>query len=728
MMTDSRTAIALPQSLADLNALAYNLRWSWHEPARELFERMDPALWDAGGHNPVALLAALDRARLDELAADAAYTAAVRAEALDLRRYLSSTATWYAGRGGDAGSIAYFSAEFGITECLRTFAGGLGVLAGDHLKSASDLGVPLIGVGLFYHLGYFTQQVDADGTQRDVYTAADARLLPLRPVHRADGSRLLVCIPMRDHVAFARVWRADVGRVPLYLLDTNVLDNRREDRAITDRLYGGDSEHRLAQEIVLGIGGMRALRAVGHEPRVVHLNEGHAAFAALERARGMMCEGETFRDALARSSNGVAFTTHTPVAAGHDYFAPDLLERHLGGYMWELREPWERFLGLGRSADDSRFCMTALAIRLSVSRNAVSRLHGEVSRVMWQKLWPGAHVHDVPIAHVTNGVHLPTWVGPRFAALYAGRIGPDWRDGADEMHWHRASHIPLEDIMTARAGQRAAMVGHVRERLRSEAARRGEDAAWTSAALRDDALTIVFARRFATYKRATLLLSQPERLRALLADDARPVQFIFAGKAHPRDLAGQAMLKEIACFARDTEVRDRFVFLEDYDVRLARQLVQGADVWLNVPLRPYEASGTSGMKAAANGGLNVSIADGWWAEAWAEHNRLMDPIGWVIGGTDPVSTVVGPEAGRGDRDLADANALLSLLEQEVVPLFAGQQLGTSDEWARRIRASIRQCGGFFNTHRMVREYVDAVYDTAGLTAVSGADQQRVAGH
>jgi glycogen phosphorylase len=723
MMTDP-VSITLPPTLAALRDLAYNLRWSWHDPTRALFAHVDADLWQRSGHNPVALLAGADRARLAELAADRGYCADVRAQSAELRDYLGSSETWYARRRAAAGVVAYFSAEYGITECLRIFSGGLGVLAGDHLKSASDLGVPLVGVGLFYSMGYFTQQVDADGNQRDVYQAADPRSLPLRPVQRADGSRTLVCVPMRDHVAFARIWRADVGRVPLYLLDTNVLDNRPEDRRITDRLYGGDSEHRLEQEIVLGIGGMRALRAAGHEPRVIHLNEGHAAFAALERARGMMRDRETFRDAVARSSHGVVFTTHTPVAAGHDYFPHDLLERHLGGYMWELREPWDRFLALGRAPHDDRFCMTALAIRCSARRNGVSRLHGAVSRTMWRELWPGAHEHDVPISHITNGVHLPTWVGPSFAQLYADRIGADWREGADELHWHRASHIPLDDIMNARDSQRADMIAHVRHRLAMEAARRGEETGWTTLALAPDALSIVFARRFATYKRATLLLSQPERLLALLhehAPGAPGVQFIFAGKAHPRDVPGQALLKQVAQFARRHDVRQRFVFLEDYDVQLARHLVQGADIWLNVPLRPYEASGTSGMKAAANGGLNLSIADGWWAEAWQEHNRLPEAIGWTIGGSEDELALDGPETGRADRDRADADALFDLLEREVVPLFREQQQGRSDEWARRIRASLRQCGGFFNTHRMVREYADQVYNDAGAVPAAASE-------
>ena len=723
MMTEP--AVTLPPELSELHLLAYNLRWSWHAPTRALFERVDSALWEATDHNPVRLLSQLSPARFAALAADADFVAHLRLLAADLDAYIRADDTWYARRHGrtDEKLVAYFSAEFGITECLRIFSGGLGVLAGDHLKSASDLGVPLVAVGLYYSDGYFTQHIDGDGTQRDVYESMDARLLPLSPVLTRDGAPLLVTFPFMDRRAHARVWHVAVGRVPLYLLDTNVPENRPEDRRITDRLYGGDNEHRLQQEIVLGIGGMRALRALGAEPAVIHLNEGHAAFAAVERAHGLVHERESFRDAAARNAAGVVFTTHTPVAAGHDYFPHDLLERYLGGYVWEMREPWDRFAALGRTSHDPRFCMTALAIRLSTLRNGVSKLHGVVSRTMWHDLWPELRVDDVPIGHITNGVHLPTWVGPRIARLYSDRIGSQWQDDANELHWHRASHIPLDELWQARRAQRAALVEHVREYLAVEADRRREDTDWTASALDPDALTIVFARRFATYKRATLLLSQPDRLARLLRDAKRPVQFIFAGKAHPKDVPGQALLKQIVEFARRPEFRDRFLFLEGYDVELARHLVQGADVWLNVPLRPYEASGTSGMKAAANGALNLSIPDGWWAEAWDEHNRLPEPIGWSIVAGEQVVDLDGPEAGRADRDRADADALFRILETELVPLFYQQRNGVSHGWAARMRAAVRQLGGYFNTHRMVREYVELAYLRAAAAAAPAVAEE-----
>jgi glycogen phosphorylase len=724
-MTDS-AVMQLPGAISGLQALALNLHWSWCAPTRALFARIDADLWDATAHNPVRLLAEVGRDRLEELARDPSFVGAVAETAADLERYLADGDTWYGRRHGsaDAELVAYFSAEFGITECLRIFAGGLGVLAGDHLKSASDLGVPLVGVGLFYSEGYFTQAIDAQGDQQDSYTAVDPRLLPLRPVLGSDGAPLLVSCPLADREAHARIWRADVGRVPLYLLDTNVPENRPEDRLITDRLYAGDNEHRLQQEIVLGIGGMRALRAIGSEPAVIHLNEGHAAFAACERARGKLNEGETFRDASARLAGGVVFTTHTPVAAGHDYFPQDVLERYIGGYVWEMQEPWERFAALGHTTHDPRFCMTALAIRLSTIRNGVSRLHGEVSRTMWHQIWPELHEQDVPIGHVTNGVHLPTWVGEDIARLYEDRIGAQWQNGCDELHWHRAAHIPLNELARARTAQRSRMIDHVRRHLAREAKRRGEDAVWTATALNPAALTIVFARRFATYKRATLLLHQPERLEKLLRDERRPVQFVFAGKAHPKDVPGQALLKEIAQFARRPEFRDRFILLEGYDVDLARHLVQGADVWLNVPLRPYEASGTSGMKAAANGALNLSIPDGWWAEAWEDHNRLPEPVGWSIEAGTRADTIDldGPEAGRRERDRSDAAALYALLENEVIPLFHSRADGVGREWAERMRAAIRQLGGYFNTHRMVREYVETAYLPAAAPGSAGSDR------
>lgn len=599
--------------------------------------------------------------------------------------------------------VAYFSAEFAVAEWLRIYAGGLGVLAGDHLKSASDLGVPLVGVGLFYAEGYFTQRLDPQGVQLQLYDPADPRTLSLEPERRPDGEPLTVDLPFMGHRLHAQVWRADVGRVPLYLLDTNVPANRAEDRRITDRLYGGDSEHRLKQEMVLGIGGMKALAALDLTPTVVHLNEGHAAFAAVERARQAIGGRHgLFRAAAERLRDGVVFTTHTPVPAGHDEFDAALLERYLGGYVWEMREPWDRFLALGQrdsAAPGERFNMTLLALRLSGRRNGVSREHGKVSRQMWRSVWPELPEEAAPISHVTNGVHLPTWVGAPMASLYTEVVGVDWATEFDDLGWHRAARTPLDALWSVRRAQREELVAGARRALEAQVARRGEDPAWTANALSADAVTIVFARRFATYKRATLLLSDRQRLIRLLR--SAPIQFIFAGKAHPRDEPGQELLRQVCMFAADPEFRDRFVFLENYDIEIAKLLVHGADVWLNVPRRPREASGTSGMKAAANGALNLSILDGWWAEAWTDHNRFPQPIGWAI----PDSS--GSEAAQDD---ADAKAVYHLLESEIVPLFHDRDAnGIPVEWCERIRASIRQIVPFFNTHRMVREYADGFY-------------------
>lgn len=708
----------LPAPLSPLRGLARNLRWAWHAPTRALFERLDPSLWEGTRHNPVRLLWEVAPARLDAVVADTSYLEAVNAAAADLEAYLRDDATWFRRTHPAVKSrIAYFSAEFGIAECLRIYSGGLGVLAGDHLKSASDLGVPLVGVGLMYREGYFTQRVDAVGVQHDLYDRADFERLPITLEVGPDGQPVIVDLPFLDHRIHARIWRADVGRVPLYLLDTDLDTNRVEDRRVTDRLYGGDTEHRLRQEYVLGIGGMRALRLVGCDADVVHLNEGHAAFAAVEHVREIVeSEQSSFAEAVERARRGVVFTTHTPVPAGHDYFPRNLLQQYLGGYIWEMKQPWDDFVGLGTFEGESRFCMTALALRLSSRRNGVSRLHGAVSREMWQVIWPDAPADEVPITHITNGVHLRTWVAPETEALYTRYVGERWNDATDELQWHRANHIPHAELWAARTRQRERLVNDVRLALAAQVARRGGDPAWTLGALDPDALTIVFARRFATYKRAVLLLSQEERLYRLLTGN-RKLQFVFAGKAHPRDEPGKAALQRIHQFAGRPELRGSFVFLEGYDLAIARSLVQGADVWLNLPVRPYEASGTSGMKATANGALNLSIPDGWWAEAWAEHNRLNVPVGWSIAPAEGPNEAGLPDHGAGasqpDRELVDrrdADALYDLLENDVIPLYYDRDAdGLPAAWLERVRSAVRQLVPFFNTHRMVAEYVDTSY-------------------
>ena len=618
-----------------------------------------------------------------------------------LARYLAREDTWFARRHGTGAGlrVGYFSAEFAVSPDLPVYAGGLGVLAGDHLKSASDLGVPLVAVGLLYREGYFMQRLDAQGRQRDEYRRVEPAALPIVAERRPDGEPLTVELPFLDRRLYAAVWRADVGRVPLYLLDTDVPANRAEDRRITDRLYGGDIEHRLRQEIVLGIGGMRALAAVGKSPTVVHLNEGHAAFAAVERVRQAVGgRVGVFQQAAQRLSDGVLFTTHTPVPAGHDIFAPDLLERYIGGYIWEMREPWQRFLALGRLDPENGaepFNMTVLALRLAGFANGVSRLHGQVSRRMWRAAWPDLDGQDTPIGHVTNGVHVATWVAPPIARLYDEHVGAGWSDESDPFHWHRAAHIPLSDLWSARREQRAALVELARDRLVEQVARRGGDARWARTALDADVLTIVFARRFATYKRAALLLNDVARLERLLA--RRDVQFIFAGKAHPHDLPGQDVLHRIARFAERPAVRDRFVFLEGYDVELAAALVAGADVWLNVPRRPREASGTSGMKTVLNGIPNLSIPDGWWMEGYNGAN------GWAIGDNREFDN-------EHAQDENDAASLYHLLEDEIVPLFYNRDRDDIPRgWVEVMRETMRSNIPKFCMRRMIKEYTTELY-------------------
>jgi starch phosphorylase len=707
-----------PAPIKDLRFLAHNLRWSWHAQTRALFERLDPGLWNAAHHNPVLLLERLDPIYSDIITHDPNFCEEIAAATHELRGYLSSTDTWYTRSQGPSNmKVAYFSAEFAITEALPIFSGGLGVLAGDHLKSASDLGIPLVAVTLMYREGYFRQRIDERGQQHERYDVADSRFLPITLERDEFGEPVIVPFPILDHQGYAQIWRADVGRVPLYLLDTDIPQNRPENRRITDRLYGGDNEHRLRQEIVLGIGGMRALRALNIEPSVVHLNEGHAAFAAVEYMKPQLPpEHGAFYTTSRKLSQRVVFTTHTPVPAGHDMFPTHLMERYLGGFIWEMREPWRRFLALGRhdaTDDDEPFNMTLLALRLSGRRNGVSKLHGEVSRKMWSGVWPGIDDEEVPIRHITNGVHLATWVSPVMADLYEQHLGPQWAERKSREEFAGAAQIPLAQLWEARRKQRWHLVQHARRVLAVQRVRRGESPAGVEHALDPEALTIVFARRFATYKRATLLLSNPERLADLLSRNA--VQFVFAGKAHPKDDPGKELLRQIYAFGHDHQVRDRFIFLEDYEVALARFLVSGADVWLNVPRKPYEASGTSGMKAAANGALNLSIPDGWWAEAWEEHNQLEHKIGWSID---------VPHLGAG-QDHADAEALYTLLEREVVPLFFQRDHdGVPRGWCERIKASIQQNVPFFNTHRMVSDYTREAYLPAHKA--NGKSSERIA--
>jgi glycogen phosphorylase len=677
-------------SYAQLQDLAYNLRWAWHVPTRSLFRSLDPELWERVQHNPVALLRRLDP---EEINARAELSESVASLHADLDRYRQDRDTWFRNGGDDERPlVAYFSAEFGIAASLRIYSGGLGVLAGDHLKSASDLGVPLVGVGLLYREGYFRQGVDGSGRQVEDFPAADFDDLQARPVTRDDGSPFRITVPFPGRQVQARVWQVEVGRIRLYLLDSDIGENGAEDRGITSRLYGGGPELRIAQELLLGIGGYRALDELGLRPRSYHMNEGHSAFLGLELIRDLMqSQGLTLDEAKTEARSRCVFTTHTPVPAGHDRFQRRLVADSLTPTAHALGLDIDELMDLGREdpGTDHPFTMTVLALRLSGRTNGVSALHGAVSRDMWQHLWTDRTTDEVPIDHITNGVHAPSWVHPAIAATY----GVDLSElGVVE---RRPDPEPRE-LWRIHEERRADLVQYVRRAV--------------GATLDPKALTIAFARRFATYKRATLLLGDLDRLARLLGNTDRPVQLIFAGKAHPRDEGGKALIQRIGEVSRDPRFRERIVFLPGYGIDMARHLVQGADVWLNNPRRPMEASGTSGMKAAMNGVLNVSILDGWWDEAWQHRDRDAPAPGWAVG------------EGREERtehtaDQVDAETLLRILEEEVAPLFYDRdadQVPTG--WVARMRESVRQLAPVYNTHRMVADYVERYMEAAGRLA------------
>jgi starch phosphorylase len=705
-----------PPELQPLRQIALNLWWVWNQEARSLFADLDPALWDRTQHNPILLLQMIDQARLDAAARDEAYLARLGIAEQLLATYMRSESTWY--RRSEAGSdeplVAYFSAEFGVTECLSIFAGGLGVLAGDHLKSSSDLGLPLIGVGLLYQEGYFHQLLSESGWQQELYGQHDFEQLPLTRVLADDGEPLQVQIEMPGRLVFANVWRAQVGRIALYLLDTNSPSNQPDDRRITDKLYGGDIEARIKQEIVLGIGGFRALQQLKLNPSVFHMNEGHSAFLGLERVRQLMERHHVSFDAACEAASaGLVFTSHTPVPAGHDYFTPDLINHYFGAYVSSLGISLWDFLALGRQNpfdDGELFCMTILALKLACFSNGVSELHGDVTRRMWSNLWPGVPVDEIPIGRVTNGVHLNSWIGSEMGALYDQHIGVEWRnEPADSDVWRRLDMANNADIWNAHERARQRLVEYARTHLRQQLERRGATNHRFFAAdevLRPDALTIGFGRRFASYKRATLLFRDPARLERLITNPERPVQIIIGGKAHPRDDQGKELIRQIVVLSRQEPFRRHIVFLEDYDIAVASQMVQGADVWLNTPRRPMEASGTSGMKAAANGVLNMSTLDGWWAEAWNNADPQSPPIGWTIGRSQPHLSI-------DLQDQADSEDLYDLLEQAVVPTFYRRDAqGLPGDWIAQMRSSIRQLTEVFNTHRMVWQYYEQFYRPA----------------
>ena len=690
-----------------LDALAQNLRWTWSSEAQQLFASLDPGRWDATNHNPRHLLVQLSADRLDELARDESWLRRLQGCERQLAAYLRGR-SWFAHTSTARTRrlrVAYFCAEYALHESVPLYSGGLGVLAGDHLKSSSDLGIPLVAVGLLYRQGYYRQSVEPDGSTKVTYPPLDFGLLPIC------DTRKTVKVPMGRSAVNARIWRLEVGRVPLYLLDTDLPANRPRDRAITGRLYGGDSEMRIRQEVLLGVGGYLALQKLGLRPTVYHLNEGHAAFCSLFRLVQHLRRGTSYTTAVAAVRQSTVFTTHTPVAAGHDRFEPALVSRFVGPLTRSAGLDRRQLLGLGGERPEDRaapFCMTVLALNLAQHCNGVARLHGDTSRRMWMDLYGVTAPEQVPIGHVTNGVHVQTWLAPEIEPLYQKYLRPQWDTmGPDHDIGARAGRIDPRAFWAARCLLRRRLVGFVRQRLVQQALRQGagsEAIGAASAVLDENALTVGFARRFATYKRAPLLFHDPGRLEAIVGDRDRPVQFIFAGKAHPADREGQAYLQRVHRMTRRPGFRRHVALLENYDMWIGRMLTSGSDVWLNTPLRPNEASGTSGMKPPLHGGINCSILDGWWAEAYNGRN------GFAIGSKQFKS--------RRRQDAYDADCLYDVLENRIVPSFYQRnRAGLPTRWVKLMTESMRTVGGRFNTHRMLGEYLrDHYRPAAGLAA------------
>jgi starch phosphorylase len=702
---------SLPDPLGALLPIATNLRWSWDPRAVELFRWVDHDAWERAEHDPVRMLGMVSKDRFEKLAEDGPLMSFLASVAEDLESYLAEP-RWFQARKGRVKpkQIAYFSPEFGVSEALPIYSGGLGVLSGDHLKAASDLGVPLVGVGLLYRQGYFRQSLNADGWQQEYYPALDPHGMPLTLLSGDDGAPLKVEVDLAGARCTAQLWRAQIGRVPLVLMDCDIEENDPEERVITDRLYAGGGEHRLRQEIVLGIGGVRALHAAGYECDVFHSNEGHAGFLGLERIRELVGADEmTFEEALEAVRAATVFTTHTPVPAGIDVYDQDLMERYFESYAKELHIDFEELMRVGQSdpaaqeaSDAPTFNMAVMGFRLASRSNAVSRLHGEVSRALFSDIWPEVPREEIPIGSITNGVHTSTWLGPEMTEVLDRRLSPGWAESGDAS-WDRIEEVPDAELWRARERARERLVYFVRERVRAQLQVRGgseAEATWTEEVFDASILTIGFARRFAQYKRGSLILSDVDRLKRLLLSGDRPIQIVVAGKAHPMDDGGKEMIQALVHFAADPEVRLRFAFIEDYDMEVARVLCQGSDVWLNNPRRPLEACGTSGMKAAMNGALNFSVLDGWWDECYTGHN------GWAIGTRDAFHD---PDY----QDRVEASALYDQLEREIVPRFYDRPEGPIPRrWVERMKTSIRSLGPFVTADRMLRDYVDAMYAPA----------------
>jgi starch phosphorylase len=688
-------------------ALARNLWWSWDHDAVSLFRDLDPVRWRQLNQNPVSLLAEFPLAKLESRAAELVLHSRINYAYRRLQEYLQADRTWGTRHAGvlRPSPVAYFSAEFGIHESLPVYSGGLGVLSGDHIKSASDLAIPLVGIGLFYGQGYFRQRLDRDGWQQEEYLETDVNQLPLEVAISKSGRPVVVKIETRTGSIHAKVWRVKVGRCDLFLLDSDVEGNVPDDRELTSRLYGGDARTRIRQEVLLGVGGFKALKAMGIAPGVLHLNEGHSGFAVLEAIRSRMKEeGITFEGAVPRVSREVVFTTHTPVPAGHDRFDADLIEEHLGPLRERLGLSQESLMGLGRESPNNQqetFCMTVLGLRLSRRANAVSALHGEVSRAMWTGLCPGQPEDEVPIGHITNGVHVPSWLAPQMFRLYDRHLGTNWHQrSSDARTWEGIENVDDGELWETHLSLKSQLLEFVRRRAVEQAERRFESREVLQRlgrVLSPDALTIGFARRFATYKRANLILTDIESLASMVNDPKRPVQFVFAGKAHPNDEPGKRVLQQIAELMRNGRFGDKFVFVEDYDINVGRYFVQGVDVWLNNPRRPLEASGTSGQKVVLNGGLNLSVLDGWWAEAYDGRN------GFAIGTGRTHSNM-------NVHDTRDGEDLHRALRDEVIPLFYQRDRdGLPRGWIQRMKRTIRTLGWRFNADRMVMDYTLKCY-------------------
>jgi starch phosphorylase len=719
----------VPQRINRLLELAYNLWWAWHPQGQDLFRAIDTSLWEEVYHNPVGFLREVRQAVLDEAAGSTEFLRKYHSVMSDFDTYMAGTDTWFsrtyrnAGgeqpenphpeiyprptpgeeRGKSDGLVAYFSAEFGLHEALPIYSGGMGILSGDHCKEASDLGLPFVGVGFLYPQGYFRQQIAGDGTQEAIYEKLSFAEVPALPAFDRDGREIVVEVELPGRVIYAKVWVIQVGRVPVYLMDTDIHPNAPPDRHLSARLYGGDREMRLSQEMVLGIGGVRTLRALGIQPSAWHANEGHPAFMLLERARELVQSGLSFDQAAEVIRATSVFTTHTPVPAGHDVFPFDMMAHFFDGYWEGLKLSRDEFLNVARQ-DQSwgpTFSMTVLGMKLAAHRNGVSQLHADVTRKMWHWLWPDRPVEQAPISAITNGIHTASWLAPELRDLYDQYLPAGWMEAIDDpATWQGILSIPNKELWELRCRLRGQLVEFVRHRLRSHLWRLGVEQ-WqldaTHSLFDPNALTIGFARRFATYKRATMLFTDVERLKYILNRPGCPAQIVFAGKAHPDDEPGKDFIRQVYNRSKEPGLAGRIVFLENYDINMGRYITQGADLWLNVPRRPYEASGTSGQKAALNGVINCSVSDGWWAEGYNGAN------GWMIGEVQDYTD-------QGAQDWEDSQSLYQLLEEEIVPLFYKRDKnGVPAGWLKMVKESIRSVAPIFSTSRMVKDYTRTMY-------------------